>query len=116
MTMIGAFAVIDFLQDLLRGGSGCRLPVSALVLNVSFGFLEGGPDMPGDCSAANFDGHCWRGSLEQSHEHHTEDVVVGMLVIGYLGHVCRQGTDQSVTQENTEKRSHQGRSHFFANL
>src|SRR5216684_5046520 len=91
----------DVLQSLNSGGGGFwgrALSLGSFLLDVAFSFLKGRPEMRGDGPAADLDRHARIDALEQGNEHDTKHVVVGVLLVGNLGHVRSQRADQSVAQ------------------
>src|SRR6266853_2485733 len=91
----------NVLQSLSSGRGSFRgraLSLGSFFLDIAFSFLKGRPEMRRDCPAADFDGHAWIDALEQGYEHDTKHVVVGVLLVGNLGHVRGQRADQSVAQ------------------
>src|ERR1035437_5542426 len=72
--------------------------------------------MAGDGAPRHFHGHdggCAFQERDHQNPHHVEE---GMLFVGGFGHVGRDRPDQSVTQQDAQKCSHQGGGNLVSNF
>src|SRR6266404_8924085 len=115
MTMMGALPAISCERSGRRRGR-CRRCSVTLVLDGLLSNLEAWAHVRRNGPAAVLHRHARRRAFHKRNDDYAHHVIVGVLLIYRFGHGGCDWADQSVTQQNSQKRTDQRGGDFVANL